>query len=76
MTCEYCGGQTIKKKVSKIHWFQGKLYIVDDVQAEVCQECGERYYHATTLDAIDRLLGSGTPVVKGQLQVQVIGMPG
>lgn len=25
----------------------------DYVEAEVCQECGERYYHATTLDAID-----------------------
>ena len=42
------------KKVRKIHWFQQKLYIVDDVEAEVCQECGERYYHATTLDAIDQ----------------------
>jgi len=75
MICEFCGGETISKKVRKIHWFQGKLYIVDDVDAEVCQECGERYYHATTLDAIDQWLESGCPVVKEQLQVQVVGMP-
>ncbi|MBC8448444.1 MAG: YgiT-type zinc finger protein [Chloroflexi bacterium] len=75
MICEFCGGETVSKKVRKIHWFRRKLYIVDDVEAEVCRECGERYYHATTLDAIDQLLESGKPVVKEQLQVQVIGMP-
>lgn len=75
MICEFCGGETISKKVRKIHWFQRKLYIIDDVEAEVCRECGERYYHATVLDAIDRLLESGCAVVKEQLQVQVVGMP-
>lgn len=75
MICEFCEGQTVKRKVRKIHWFEHRLYIIDDVEAEVCQECGERYYHATTLDAIDQLLESGEPVVKEQLRVEVIGMP-
>lgn len=75
MICEFCGNETIHKKVRKMHWFQRQLYIVDDVEAEVCRECGERYYHATTLDAIDQLLESGQPVVKERLRVQVIGMP-
>ncbi len=75
MICEFCGGETISKKVRKIHWFQRKLYIVDDVETEVCRECGERCYHATTLDAIDRLLESGRSVVKEELMVQVVGLP-
>ena len=75
MKCEFCKGETIHKKVRKIHWFQQKLYIVDDVQAQVCQECGERYYHATTLDTIDQLLESDQLVVKERLYVQVVGMP-
>lgn len=75
MICEFCGGETVKKKVRKIHWFRQKLYIVDDVEAEVCQECGERYYHATTLDALDESLASRRLVVKGRLQVQVVGAP-
>jgi YgiT-type zinc finger domain-containing protein len=75
MICEFCGGETIEKKVRKIHWFQHKLYVIDGVTTEVCRECGERYYHATTLDAIDRVLESGCPVIKEQLQVPVIGMP-
>jgi len=75
MICEFCGGETIKRKVRKVHWFQNRLYIIDDVEAEVCKECGERYYHAKTLDAIDNLLESGQPLVKDQLHVEVIGMP-
>lgn len=74
MICEFCGGETVKKRVSKLHWHQGRLFIIDDVEAEVCRECGERYYHATTLDAIDRMLEAGNLVVKEQLQVQVVGM--
>ena len=70
MICEFCGGQTVKRKVRKLHWFKRRLYIIDDVEAEVCQECGQRYYHATTLDAIDLLLESGQPIVKEHLRVE------
>lgn len=75
MICEFCGGQTVKRKVRKAHWLRQRLYIIDGVEAEVCRECGERYYHATTLDAIDQMLESGKPIVKEQLWVEVIGMP-
>ncbi len=75
MICEFCGGKTIKRKVRKVHWLQQQLYIVDDVEAEVCQDCGERYYYVTTLDAIDRMLSTGNRAVKQQLQVRVVGMP-
>lgn len=75
MVCEFCGGKTVNKKVRKMHWFRRELYIVDNVEAKVCKECGERYYHATTLDAIERLLESDQINVKEKIQVQVIGMP-
>lgn len=52
MTCEFCGGNTAKKKVKRQHWLRDHRYIVENVEAEVCTECGERYFHATTLDAI------------------------
>jgi hypothetical protein len=35
--------------VKKTHWRGGKLYIVENVEAEVCPECGERYYHGVLL---------------------------
>ena len=56
MTCEFCGGETAIRSIRKQHWLKGKLYIVENVEAEVCRECGEKYFHATTLDAVDRFL--------------------
>lgn len=73
MICEFCGGQTRKKRVKKQHWLQGRLYIIENVEAEVCQECGERYFHATTLDVIDRYLLTEHDV-KERINVEVVEM--
>jgi YgiT-type zinc finger domain-containing protein len=73
MICEFCGGKTTKKKVRKQHWLHGRLYIIENVEAEVCRECGERYFHAKTLDAIDQLLEGEHPV-KNTIQVEVINL--
>ena len=71
MKCEFCDSETSKRKVKKQHWLRGKLYIVENVEAEVCRECGERYFHATTLDKIDQLV-SGEHSVKEVLSVEVV----
>lgn len=73
MVCDYCQGQTRPRRVRKHHSFQGRLYVIENVAAEVCPECGERYFHATTLDRIDRLLAS-EHAVKETLQVEVISL--
>jgi len=78
MKCESCGSETIKKQVTRQHWLKSQLYIVENVEAEVCMECGEmecgeRYFHATTLDAIDQLLSS-EHVVKENLNVEVVSL--
>ena len=72
MICEFCGGQTLTRKVRKQHWLGGVLYIVENVEAEVCAECGERFFHATVLDRIDELLKAEHPV-KEILAVEVVG---
>ena len=73
MKCEFCDGETIKKKVKKHHWLNGRLYVVENVIADVCQECGERYYHAKTLDEIDALLLKDHEI-KEHLDVEVVCM--
>ena len=73
MICEFCDGQTVSEKVRRQHWFEGKLYIVENVDAEICLEYGERYFHATTLDAIDHLLKKDH-AVKQQLEVEVVSL--
>lgn len=71
MECDFCGGRTRAKNVKRQHWLNKKLYIVENVQAEVCTECGERYFHAKTLDALDEYL-SKQHVVKEKLNVEVV----
>ena len=73
MTCDFCDGSTERRRVRKQHWFQGRLYLIENAEAEVCRECGQRYFHASTLDAIDRLLASEHEV-KESLQVDVVSM--
>ena len=38
MNCEFCSGETVGKKVRKHHWLHGKLYVVENVEAEVCRD--------------------------------------
>ena len=73
MKCEFCGGETRPKKVTRQHWLRERLFIVKDVEAEVCTECGERYFHATTLDKIDALLAADHDVLEN-LNVEVVSM--
>jgi YgiT-type zinc finger domain-containing protein len=73
MICEFCGGQTKKKKVKRQHWLHGKLFIVENVEAEVCPQCGERYFHATVLDEVDRYL-LAEHEVKDHIDVEVVSL--
>ncbi len=73
MICDFCQGPTIARRVKKHHWHKNRPFVLENVTAEVCRECGERYYQATTLDAIDRLLEGDYPI-KEKLQVEVFEM--
>jgi len=73
MICEFCEGQTTKKKVKRQHWLHGRLYIIENVEAEVCTECGERYFHAKTLDEIDRIL-EAEHTIKSEMLVEVVSL--
>ena len=71
MKCEFCGGKTKLKRVKRLHWLNRQLFIVENVEAQVCTECGERYFHAKTLDAVDSFL-SNEHTVKERLNVEVV----
>ena len=71
MICEFCGGKTENRKVQKQHWLDDKLYLIENVEAEVCRDCGERYFHAKVLDSIDAMLQTEHKVER-HLQVEVV----
>ena len=71
--CEFCKGQTKSKKVKKHHWLEGRLYVLENVDAEVCMECGERYFYAKTLQKINETLKKEHQVKK-HLKVEVVSL--
>jgi YgiT-type zinc finger domain-containing protein len=73
MKCEFCSGETVPRRVRKQHWLKGRLYIIENVEAEVCPQCGERYFHARTLDKIDAVI-QGQHEVKELLSVEVLSV--
>ena len=46
---------------------------MENVEAEVCSECGERYFHAKILDKIDRLIEAEHDV-KDRMEVEVVSL--
>ena len=73
MICEFCGGRTTIKKVRKQHWLNNKLYLIENAPAEVCTECGERYFSAETLDKIDEMLLQEHSV-KERIEVEIVSL--
>ena len=55
------------------HRLHGRLYIVENVEAEVCSECGERYLPARILDELDCLLETPHDV-KDTIEVEVASL--
>lgn len=52
MRCYFCGGQTEEKLVTDLY-AEDELYLaVENVPADVCRQCGERYYTGEVMDRI------------------------
>lgn len=52
--CSFCGGELEERLVQHEYRWEGKLFVFEDVPARVCRQCGERYYDATVVKAMER----------------------
>ena len=53
--CFICGGETARQMVTAEHWWGDDLMLFEHVPADVCRQCGERYYGAAVALRMDRL---------------------
>jgi YgiT-type zinc finger domain-containing protein len=51
--CLFCKGRLQKQLVNRVQEFEGHWYIIENLPAMVCSQCGETFY---TPDAHDRVL--------------------
>ena len=42
--CYFCKGRVVEKKVRVDFRWGDELVVIEDVPAEVCQQCGEKYF--------------------------------
>lgn len=54
--CSFCKGKLIKGKHEFIVKVEEKVLSIKDVDAFICQECGEAYYTPETSRKIDRIM--------------------
>ena len=54
--CGECGGEVKFERVNLEDFEGGKLYVIDDVPAFVCQECGEIWVPKPFLDEFEKMI--------------------
>jgi len=73
MACAICGGDLKKARVKLDLWTNDELTIIEDVPAEVCQQCGEKYLSSETTKKIDKLI-MDRPKSTKKLEVPVLSL--
>ncbi len=67
--CSNCGGRLARGTITYTQTTGDKLYIVTDVEADVCTQCGEQYLAPDTVDQIQDLIEHGQAVETRQVPV-------
>lgn len=57
--CSVCKAALKEKKITYTQELGGKVYVVSDVPALVCPQCGEQYLAPDTVDEIQRVIEQG-----------------
>ena len=69
LTYSICGSDLESQRITYTQTIGDRIYIVQDVPAQVCPRCGEVYLSPSTVDAIQRVIETGT--AKATVQVPV-----
>ncbi|MBK9123588.1 MAG: YgiT-type zinc finger protein [Chloroflexi bacterium] len=68
--CLYCKGQLEEKRVSRVQEYHGRWYLIENVPALVCRQCGETFYTPQAHSLVLRLVReSAEPVRTEQMAV-------
>ena len=51
--CPFCKGPVDEQRIEHVHRWEEQLYILRNVQVEVCSQCGEVFFAPQVLKAMD-----------------------
>ncbi|HWR58730.1 MAG TPA: YgiT-type zinc finger protein [Thermodesulfovibrionales bacterium] len=73
-TCYFCKGDVEIRKISHVHNWGHDYYLFENVQAEVCRQCGEVFFLPETLKLMDEYVREKRRSEK-TISIPVIKMP-
>lgn len=74
--CSVCKSNLKQKKITYTQELDGKVYVVGDVPALVCLQCGEQYLSPDTVDRIQEVIEKGKQKkIKPIQQIPVFNFP-
>ena len=57
--CHFCGGEVSEKKITvDYRWGEKLVTVIKNVPAGVCEVCGEQYFKASIVKAMERVARS------------------
>lgn len=56
MRCAFCKGETKEQLIRYVQEFKGNVVIIENVPAEVCNQCGEKFIRPEVAAKIQRLV--------------------
>lgn len=72
--CVYCGGEVTEHRVEVDYRYHGRLYILEDVPAGVCVQCGEQFFTAEVAKRMEAAVaGLGSEVSTVPVPVIAVG---
>ena len=54
--CIFCGGDIYKDIVTVVNERKGKVFIIENVPAGVCTQCGEKEYDADVVSKLETIM--------------------
>jgi len=57
-TCSTCGGVLEVKKISLDEFQHGKLYIIEEIPALVCENCGETWIPKPYMEEFEQMINA------------------
>ncbi|CAG0965449.1 hypothetical protein ANRL3_01155 [Anaerolineae bacterium] len=54
--CSFCEGELADALVQHPYRWAGKIYLFENVPAQVCRQCGEKYFDALIVEVMERVV--------------------
>jgi YgiT-type zinc finger domain-containing protein len=58
MKCDICGGTRAPSLITYTIYYDNKPVVIENVPAEVCQQCGEQYFAPETVEKLQKIVWS------------------